>query len=87
MGSCCCFHRVKHKGQILDSSRASPVHAQRRPLQINRDTLPPLLPVYTRHYLVLAPHDMCYEDLEVRCLVTVLEQLNYCLTVFSASST
>jgi hypothetical protein len=39
-----------------------------RSFQVHRDTLPPLSPVYARHYLALAPHNMSREDLEVaRC--------------------
>jgi len=34
-------------------------------IQVHRDTLPPLNPIYARHYLILAPHNMSREDLEV----------------------
>ncbi|KAI0251699.1 hypothetical protein BJV78DRAFT_1125880 [Lactifluus subvellereus] len=34
-------------------------------VKIHRDFLPPLKPIYARHFLALAPHDMCFDDLEL----------------------
>lgn len=33
--------------------------------QIHRDNLPPLRPIYARHFLAMAPHEMSFDDLEV----------------------
>jgi hypothetical protein len=33
--------------------------------QIHRDNLPPLKPIYARHFLAMAPHEMSFDDLEV----------------------
>ncbi|KAF8266940.1 hypothetical protein EI94DRAFT_1582963, partial [Lactarius quietus] len=31
----------------------------------HRDNLPPLRPIYARHFLAMAPHEMYFEDLEI----------------------
>ena len=36
-------------------------------VKFHRDFLEPLLPVYANEYLVLSPHGMSYDDLEVVC--------------------
>ncbi|TFY69732.1 hypothetical protein EVG20_g3015 [Dentipellis fragilis] len=46
----------------------------------NRDFLPPLRPIYARDFLVLAPHDMCYDDLE-HAQRDILETLSYRLAI------
>ncbi|KAI9439117.1 hypothetical protein H4582DRAFT_2142468 [Lactarius indigo] len=34
-------------------------------LAFHRDNLPPLKPIYARHFLVMAPHEMSFDDLEI----------------------
>ncbi|KAI0300027.1 hypothetical protein B0F90DRAFT_1572247, partial [Multifurca ochricompacta] len=34
-------------------------------VKIHRDYLPPLKPIYARHFLALAPHEMYFDDLEL----------------------
>ncbi|KAH8991454.1 hypothetical protein EDB86DRAFT_2806571 [Lactarius hatsudake] len=34
-------------------------------VKIHRDNLPPLKPIYARHFLAIAPHEMSFDDLEI----------------------
>ncbi|KAH8993707.1 hypothetical protein EDB92DRAFT_1777869, partial [Lactarius akahatsu] len=34
-------------------------------VKIHRDNLPPLKPIYARHFLAMAPHEMTFDDLEI----------------------
>ncbi|KAA1473285.1 hypothetical protein DENSPDRAFT_930877 [Dentipellis sp. KUC8613] len=49
-------------------------------VKANRDFLPPLRPIYARDFLVLAPHDMCCDDLE-SAQRDILETLSYRLAI------
>ncbi|KAI9450384.1 hypothetical protein BJY52DRAFT_179431 [Lactarius psammicola] len=45
-------------------------------VKIHRDNLPPLRPIYARHFLVMAPHEMSFDDLEISQR-DLLEYLSY----------